>query len=83
MKVTVTFVFPRPKSHYRTGKNAGILRDDAPLYKDSTPDTDKLERAIGDALTGVVFSDDAKVAWWDARKMYGDRAEAIVTVEVL
>jgi hypothetical protein len=54
VKITATFVFVRPKSHYRTGKNAGVLRDDAPLFHTNPGDTDKLQRAIGDALSGVV-----------------------------
>jgi Holliday junction resolvase RusA-like endonuclease len=79
--VRVVFQFPRPKAHFRTGKNAHLLRDDAPLYfSDKTPDLDKLQRAIGDALTGVVFRDDKQIAWWDTRKVYGDRGLARISV---
>ncbi len=51
--LAVTFNFPRPKNHYRTGKNAALLRDVAPRYMSVGPDLDKLVRAIGDSLTGA------------------------------
>ena len=47
----LTFYFRRPVSHYRTGKNAGVLRDAAPKFHAQTPDIDKLCRAAMDALT--------------------------------
>ena len=64
------FVFPRPKSHYRTGKHAGELRNDAPTLMDVRPDKDKLERAVLDALTGVAYRDDAQVALGSSGKRY-------------
>lgn len=67
------FAWPRPKNHYRTGKNAGILRDDAPHFKVSTPDLDKCQRLVGDAFKGVVLKDDAQIVHWDVRKIYNDR----------
>ena len=50
--VAVHFLFPRPKSHYRTGKNAHLLRAGAPDRPTtrSVGDTDKLCRAILDSL---------------------------------
>lgn len=81
LAVTVDFIYPRPKSHYRTGKNAHLLRDDAPDFKISAPDTDKLERALGDALTqSGIIRDDARIAVWHAQKIYGDRPETLVTI---
>lgn len=66
-----TFTFPRPKSHYRTGRHADELRPDAPAWHSSKPDTDKLLRAIGDAITGIVVRDDSQIAQITARKVYG------------
>lgn len=62
LAVDVTFDMPRPKSHYRTGKHAGELRDDAPDWHSKKPDATKLWRSTEDALTGVVWTDDALVA---------------------
>lgn len=83
VKVAVEFVFPRPKSHYRTGKNAHVLRDDAPLYHDKKPDADKLERGLGDGMTGVVMRDDAQIAFWQVEKIYGNAACCVVSVSPL
>lgn len=75
----VTFFFPRPKSHYRTGKHAGQLKLDAPIHCTTKPDADKLLRAIGDAITGIVVRDDSQIVRIHARKLYGT-PRAIVTV---
>lgn len=69
--LTAAFIFPRPKSHYRTGKHASELRPDAPFWKSSKPDGDKLLRALMDALTFLAYRDDAQVAWTLACKCYG------------
>ena len=56
------FFFERPKSHYRTGKNAHLLRDgmeDAEPI--SRPDIDNLVKLIGDSLSGMAFDDDARI----------------------
>lgn len=71
--VAVRFVFyyPRPKSHYGTGKNATRLKSGAPQFKPSAPDIDKLVRAACDALTAAgVWRDDALVASLLAFKKY-------------
>lgn len=80
VKVTILFAFPRPKSHFRTGKNAHLLREDAPYYKQGKPDLDKLQRAIGDALTGVVIRDDSQIVQWNSTKIYDDAAYAEVII---
>jgi Holliday junction resolvase RusA-like endonuclease len=60
--VDMVFTFTRPKSHYRTGRNAHLLRDDAPPRPDGKPDLDKLLRSTMDALTdAAVWRDDARV----------------------
>lgn len=72
--VTARFIFARPKSHYRTGRNAHLLRDDAPIFKTSAPDLDKLCRALGDALTqSGVLRDDALIVEWVARKQWASK----------
>lgn len=72
---TCTFMFPRPKSHYRTGKLAGVLRDDAPIYVTSQGkgDLDKLTRSTFDALTAAgVWADDSLAVTGRLSKVYGD-----------
>ena len=77
LAITVTFTFPRPKAHYR---KAG-LKPDAPIYHATRPDTDKLVRAIGNALTGVAIRDDSQLAVVRACKVYGEHACAEVLVD--
>jgi Holliday junction resolvase RusA-like endonuclease len=61
--VDIVFIFPRPKHHYRTGRNAHLLRDTAPTLHTHKPDVDKLLRSTFDALTTAgVWKDDAQVA---------------------
>jgi len=56
------FSLARPKSHYRTGKYAHLLRDDAPARPISKPDSSKLLRSTEDALTDAgVWLDDCLV----------------------
>ena len=72
--VMVTFGFERPKSHYRTGKNAHLLRDDAPQDHIQAPDTDKLQRLVGDALEQAgVLANDSQISNWLATKVWVDR----------
>jgi crossover junction endodeoxyribonuclease RusA len=81
--VSVDFVFPRPKAHYRTGRYADWLRDDAPHWHTNTPDLDKLARAIGDALRGVVLRDDSQIAAWHIEKRYGHEPRADIAIALL
>jgi Holliday junction resolvase RusA-like endonuclease len=77
VRVWVRFTFTRPASHYRTGRNAHLVRDTAPLYPGvKHGDIDKLVRAIFDALTDAgVWSDDTQVVDVRARKFYAGEDE--------
>lgn len=69
--VGLEFRFARPRSHYRTGRNAHLLRDNAPSDPTKPPDIDKTIRAVLDALTHAgAFRDDAQVVSLVARKFY-------------
>ena len=73
LRVDITFYLPRPRYHFRTGKRANELRDDAPHYVDKKPDKDKLERATCDALTtSGIIRDDAQIAEGLVRKVYAN-----------
>lgn len=83
LRLRATFVFARPASHFGTGRNEGRLKASAPLYVRKRPDVDKLLRAIGDALTGIVFRDDAQIVDVRAEKHFGQQPCAHVVVEEL
>ena len=55
---TMIFRMERPKSHF-TPK--GALRRGAPVVPIVRPDVTKLVRAVEDAMTGIVWGDDAHV----------------------
>ncbi|MGA4726273.1 RusA family crossover junction endodeoxyribonuclease [Micromonospora taraxaci] len=59
---SMVFTFARPRGHYRTGRNAHLLRDTAPARPATTPDLSKLIRSTEDALTDAgIWRDDARV----------------------
>ncbi|MDO5533211.1 MAG: RusA family crossover junction endodeoxyribonuclease [Propionibacteriaceae bacterium] len=71
--VYLGFFLPRPRSHYRTGRNAHLLRDHAPRWPTShaVGDLDKLTRSTLDGLTaGGVLDDDADVVKMFVEKAY-------------
>lgn len=70
--IIVNFVFfmPRPKAHLRTGRFSGQRKSNAPRYHTSKPDALKLARAVEDALTGIVWADDAQIILEDITKQY-------------
>jgi Holliday junction resolvase RusA-like endonuclease len=91
LQVSMRFWLPRPKSHYRTGRNAHLLRDSAPAYPHGKPDVSKLCRATEDALTdAAIWADDAQViryrdlekAWTDASTGH-EAPGAIITITQL
>jgi Holliday junction resolvase RusA-like endonuclease len=70
-EVELTIRLRRPKSHFRTGRNAHLLRDDAPRLPGVKPDVDKVTRAVFDACTAAgVWVDDALVVGLDLEKHY-------------
>jgi crossover junction endodeoxyribonuclease RusA len=72
--VMLTFYLARPKAHYGTGRNAGVLKPDAPIFHTGTPDVDKLVRGVLDALTQArVWRDDCQVASLFADKRYAEQ----------
>jgi crossover junction endodeoxyribonuclease RusA len=79
--VDLTFFFPRPKSHYGTGRNATLLKSTAPEWKASAPDLDKLCRAVLDGLVQAgILRDDALVVSLGAGKLYDATPGARVTI---
>lgn len=68
-RVWATYVFPRPKAHYRAN---GEIK---PQYLDALhivyPDRDKLDRCLNDGLTqGGIIVDDSRIYAGTSRKIY-------------
>lgn len=63
LAVEMVFTLTRPGGHYRTGRNAHLVRDTAPARPAVKPDLSKLARSTEDALTTAgVYRDDALIA---------------------
>lgn len=67
--MSLQFILPKPKS----------VKRDEPFVK---PDLDKLVRAVGDALTGVAFIDDAQVTDTISSKRYPINERDLVGVRI-
>jgi Holliday junction resolvase RusA-like endonuclease len=70
--ISVTFYMPRPLGHYRSGDRAKGLKANAPDRPTTKPDTTKLFRSTEDALTGILWADDAEITTQVIRKRYAD-----------
>lgn len=80
LELIVVFTMPRPKGHYGTGANAARVKASAPAFPTVKPDATKLVRAVEDAMTGIVWRDDAQVIAQHVHKVYGDAASCVVEV---
>lgn len=77
LELVVRFYVPRPKGHY--GARGNVLPS-APAWPTVKPDATKLLRAVEDAMTGLVWRDDAQVVVQHASKRYGEPARCEIAV---
>ena len=78
--VRFCFRFVRPQGHYGSGKNAHHVKASAPRWPAVRPDTTKLIRSTEDALTGIVWRDDAQIIDQHAYKEYAEQAGCLITI---
>jgi Holliday junction resolvase RusA-like endonuclease len=76
---TLRFIRARPVGHY--GKKG--LRSSAPPYPTTRPDVLKLARAVEDALTGIVWRDDAQIVSEHLTKEFGEPERVEVEIQEL
>jgi Holliday junction resolvase RusA-like endonuclease len=71
LSVEVVFFMPRPAEHYVGRRRApGQIKATAPIYHIVKPDATKLWRAAEDALTGILWTDDARIVTQMVTKIY-------------
>ena len=80
LAVYMTFYLPRPKGHFGSGRNAHLLRQASPKFPTVKPDVLKLARGTEDALTGVLWGDDAQTVDLCLSKRYGEPARVVIKV---
>jgi len=73
------FFVARPRGHF----GARGVRPTAPVAPTVRPDLLKLARAVEDALTGIVYRDDAQIVAETLLKMYDQPERVEVSVEPL
>lgn len=81
IEVSFQFFRPRPKGHAgKNGLSAEGRRMPWPAVK---PDVLKLARGVEDALTGVVWRDDAQIVRELLAKEYGEPERVVISVREL
>lgn len=80
----MVFVRARPKGHFGTGRNEGVLKEWAKdLFPTTKPDALKLGRAVEDALTKIIYIDDSQNVEVHAKKIYGPKPGVDIIVRKL
>jgi Holliday junction resolvase RusA-like endonuclease len=81
LDVAVLLSFQRPKNHYRTGKRAHELKDDAPLHHAVPLDVDKGLRLLldGGTMAGL-WQDDGQVTRVRATKVWASSPSTRIMV---
>lgn len=79
LKLELTFVMPRPGYHFGTKG----LKPNAPFWPQVKPDVIKLARAVEDALTGILWRDDAQICQEPLQKHYGEKPGVLVELTPL
>ena len=72
ISVAITFHCKRPKSHYRTGRNAHLLKASVPVVKITKPDIDNYVKFYMDCGKDILWKDDSQVIRLEAWKVYED-----------
>jgi len=81
--VRVNAHFARPKGHFGTGKNEGVLKESAPEHMLVKPDADNVIKAVIDALNGIAFTDDKLIVHIHGSKAYSERPRCEIEIYTL
>lgn len=73
--VQLVFYMLRPATHFGSGRNSAVVKASAPRYPTVRPDIDKLERAVLDAGTGVLWLDDSRIVEKHSYERYVETAD--------
>ena len=77
----VMFYSKRPKSHFRTGKYANVLKDGVPEYHTNTPDLSNLIKLYEDILQPNFYLDDSQICRIQAEKIYSKQPRTEIIIE--
>ncbi len=80
ISVELYFHMPYPKKWYRTGKYAGILKDNAPFFHVIKPDVDNLAKIYLDCMNKIIYNDDSQIVHLEVFKMYSEEPKTIIKI---
>ena len=83
IRIQVLAYYARQKSHYGTGKNAGVLKIGSPYWCNKRPDYDNLAKQISDCGTGIIWKDDQFIVSGTVNKMYTNNYEPKWVIDVI
>ena len=83
LKVELTFFFPRPKGHFGTGRNVGILKKSAPEWHTVKPDIDNTVKMVYDCLNRIFWHDDSQICCAKNWKKYSNRPRTEIRIYTL
>ena len=72
IKCILNFYCKRPKNHYKSGKNADILKDSSPKYNTNNKDLDNMVKFVLDALNNKLYVDDRQIFELTCSKLYSE-----------
>ena len=72
IKCILNFYCTRPKNHYKSGKNAHILKDTSPKYNVNNKDLDNMVKFVLDALNDKLYTDDSLIIEINCSKLYAE-----------
>ena len=82
LRVDCFFFYAYRKTDYGSGRNAGRIKESAPVWKDTGKDRDNCDKLVLDALTGIFFLNDSQVCDGRIIKQYSEnpRTEIYITL---
>jgi Holliday junction resolvase RusA-like endonuclease len=72
IKCMLNFYCKRPKNHYKSGKNANILKESSPKYNTNNKDLDNMVKFVLDALNNKLYEDDRQIFEITCSKLYSE-----------
>jgi len=81
--VNIAFYFSRPKSHFKTGKNSHVLKENAPYWHTSKPDVDNLAKFVMDAMNKIYWKDDSFISSCHITKQYSAKPNTKIQISPL
>lgn len=80
LHLEMDFYFSRPKSHFKSGKNSHIKKENAPSWHTTKPDIDNCIKFVMDALNKVFWTDDKLVCRVSISKRYSDKPRTEISI---